>query len=119
MFIESIILMTKIKMKLPNIAVLKLLYNRARADFQVIPTVLSFLIADAVGIDMKWWYFVLILGFFLIHILWSLDRGVRQEQDFHWRKSTEWQEMKRKIDTIYRSIYESKENETNPQDIQT
>jgi len=114
MFIENIILMTKIKiwtdvaswyqrkvMKVPNIAVLKLLFNRAKSDFQIVPTVLSFLIADAVGVNIEWWHLVIIIGFFIIHILWSLDRGVRQEVDFHWKKSTEWQEMKKKIDEIY------------------
>ena len=83
-----------------NFAILKLLFNRAKADFQIIPTVLSFLIADKVGVVLEWWYFLIIAVFFILHMFWSLNRGVRQEADFGRDKSKEFQEVKSDIKWI-------------------
>ena len=87
-----------------NTSIFRTLFNRARGDIWFITPLLSLLIADKVGISFEWWYFVVGAAFFLGHMVWSHRRGMRQEVDYSFKKSKEFQELKKMVAEIYERI---------------
>ena len=84
-----------------NIEVIRQLFNRARGDFGFVTTILSFLIADKVGVDIRWWYFLIIGVFFILHMIWSDKRAIRQSADYARIKSELFMDLKEKVDYLY------------------
>ncbi len=80
-----------------NTSIFRTLVTRARSDIWFITPLLSFLIADKVGIDFEWWYFVAGGSVFIGHMIWSHKRGVRQEIDYSFQQSKEFQELKNMV----------------------
>lgn len=89
-----------------NTSIFRTLINRARSDIWFITPLLSLLIADKVGIIFEWWYFVLGGIVFIGHMIWSHRRGIRQEIDYSFGKSKEFQELKKMVLEIQKQSQE-------------
>lgn len=84
-----------------NGSVFRTLFNQARGDLNFVTLILSILIANKVGINIKWWYIVLGGLFLILHIIWNHKRGYRQIADYGRQQSKEFQELKRMVKEIH------------------
>ena len=93
-------------MKKINLEICRALFNRARGDLGFITTVLSFLIANKVGVDIKWWYILLIGLYFIAHTIWSHLRGIRQSGDYARAQSRLFMELFNDVKEIKKKLNE-------------
>lgn len=85
-----------------NLGTSRIYLSRLRSDASLANTIILIYLAFKAGYELAWWHIPVIIVLVLFRLWLDSDRVIRQEQDYLFRKSELFMDMKNKIDELYK-----------------